>query len=203
MSTSSYTYGSIYNVQITPGTTWTPNTTLGTVTDPGIASSTICVLQNVGLGQSLISTTALSGASVTISSIPAGFSELLLHVYGMTNATANGNYRIQINAANFSVYTKTEDTSVSTVSGNLITTTSALLRTDARNMFTLRIAQPSNSAINVKSFQMYGSFVNSASAWSSLNIAGIDNSGTNVGSIVISNTGGSMTAGTAYLYGVR
>jgi hypothetical protein len=92
---------------------------------------------------------------------------------------------------------------MSTQTGSYIYTGNALTRTDNRNAFTFRIAQPTNSNTNVKSFQFYGSYVNSIGGWSSANYAGIDNSGFTVSSLALYNTGGNLSTGTALLYGVR
>ena len=50
-----------------------------------------------GAGMTLLSTTSLSGASVTISSISQSYKDLVIYIYGMTNATADGAFQIKVN----------------------------------------------------------------------------------------------------------
>ena len=49
-------------------------------------------------GMTLLSTTTLSGASTTISSISGSYTNLQILIYGVTNNTANGNFLLTFNA---------------------------------------------------------------------------------------------------------
>ena len=213
MSTSSYTYGSIYNVQITPGTTWTPNTTVGTVTDPGVASSSICVLPNIGTANVLISTTALSGTSTTISSIPVGFKQLRLILSGIS-PSANDRLQLSWNSnsgisswANWAyagaATTLNTQTQLNTTSAYLSSTRNVRTSNGTSSWFVdiYDYANPNTAHPGI-----FGGFYLEGTNYEE-NINGVvtfNGSGGAMTSLVVKFNGTTTFAGgTAYLYGVR
>ena len=58
-----------------------------------------------GGGMTLLSTTALSGASTTISGISGSYNNLFAFIYGVNNATANGDFRCAPNGNTSSSHT--------------------------------------------------------------------------------------------------
>ena len=213
ISTSSYTYGSIYNVQITPGTTWTPNTALGVFTDPGVASSSLLVLQNIGVGQVLISTTPLSGTSTTISSIPSGFKNLRLILSGIS---PSANDRLQLSWNSNSAISSWANWAYAGAATTLNTQTQ--LNTTSAYLSSTRNVRTSNGTSSW--FVDIYDYANPSTAHPGI-FGGFYLEGTNYeeninGVVTFNGSGGAMTslvvkfngtntfaAGTAYLYGVR
>jgi hypothetical protein len=157
-------------------------------------------------GMTLISTTTLSGASTTLSNIPRNYSKLLLTIYGMTNATADGVLRINPNAGATGSFWGTKITNITVLGvadgwiGYGATNGS---RTNADNCVELEITNHNNILTSMRAVKLIGSY------YSTTHI-GITNSGsiyqvggTQITSLVISNTGGSWSTGTALLYGVN
>jgi hypothetical protein len=157
----------------------------------------------------LISTTSLSGASVTLSSIPATYRNIYLVIYGATNATANGRLRIAVNNTTNTVQQVfTEATGASggaananndyAFEGNWARTVS---RTDANNSCTVTFFDYANTSA-------YKTFISAYGAKDTNNDNVIDVSGgiyrsnSAISSLVISNTGGNFSTGTVLLYGV-
>jgi hypothetical protein len=69
-----------------------------------VYSGSAWVTKSGSSGMTLLSTTTLSGASTTISSINQTYTELLVYFYGVSNATADGKFRIDINSDGQNVY---------------------------------------------------------------------------------------------------
>jgi hypothetical protein len=163
-----------------------------------------------GAGMTLITpAVTLSGASTTISSISQNYKTLVAFIYGMTNATANGIFRIAVNgatnqAAGVQIYNNGNSaTGPVTIGGNTyINTVVGLTRTDATNSMYLQINNYTNAAV----FQNYNfnGFIRSSSpgdmqffqSGSVGNLAAVT-------SLVFSNAGGNMSTGTVLLYGVN
>lgn len=155
-------------------------------------------------GMTLISTTSLSGASVTLSSIPQTYVSLYLVLYGLTNATANGVNRVDLNGATTGL-----DTS-GTFGGSGSTRSSRIengdgtstLRTDSTNVYVIEIDNYT-STTNHKVGKNYGGFLDATSTDQTFNYGFRFRSNTAISSIVISNSGGNLSTGTALLYGVK
>jgi hypothetical protein len=156
-------------------------------------------------GMTLISTTSLTGASVTLSSIPQTYVSLYLVMSGLTNATGNGVNRLALNAVtnltstiglyNISVSTR-NDTRLELSDG------SSTLRTDANNIFVVQIDNYTSST-SYKTGLTRGSILNSSSSRIQFNYSFVFRSNTAISSIVIDNDGGNLSTGTALLYGVK
>jgi hypothetical protein len=157
-----------------------------------------------GGGMTLLSTTTLSGASTTISGIVSGYEQLFVRGFGQTNATAEGVFRVAINAAtNLSSYAGVSPTpaavDVNQTRINLMGEgANAIARTGGNNIFTLIIDNYASSTA-FKSYVTYGAGEdNIASIY-----GGYFKSNTAITSLVFDNTGGSLSGGTIQIYGVK
>jgi hypothetical protein len=163
-------------------------------------------------GMTLLSTTTLSGATTTISSINQGYVNLFIQVYGVTNATADGKLELGPNGdfgtgdASF-MFGTDQSTSVQSNSYspiNLTTATWNQTRTDANNVRTITFNNYASTTYK-KSYTMYGMFnasqtsfpqaVHHAGAYNSTSLA--------ITSLVFRNTGGNLSTGTVLVYGVK
>lgn len=159
-------------------------------------------------GLTLLSTTALSGATVTIPSIVQTYKSLRMVIYGVTNATANGVMRIAPNGnTTGSSYVSTDSVGASFVSSvNRVTYlnlgSTAWDRTASTNVATVQIDNYTSST-NYKPINAYGFANETSGSVMSFNIGGAFVSNTAVTSLVFSNAGGNLSTGTVLLYGVN
>jgi hypothetical protein len=156
----------------------------------------------------LLSTTTLSGASTTISSISGSYKNLYVVIFGVTNATANGNFRIAPN--NSSTITSSSaliDGLATTFKGNyfiLYGTLNAYRpdRTSATNAYAFTIDNYASTTAN-KTISASGIYTNAEGD----NVAAIAGAGilttSAITSLVFSNSGGNLSTGTVLLYGVN
>jgi hypothetical protein len=157
-------------------------------------------------GMTLISTTTLSGASVTLSSIPSGYINLVLTVKKATNSTADGYFAIEPNALGATGYNWTS----AVVNGSVYSDTSTRVRTP--------LVQGRTNDANAITTTFYNHEQNDWTAWSMVggylvaavsDYRGLNNAGYSyvptsaITSLKILNTGGNWAGGTAYLYGVK
>ena len=159
----------------------------------------------------LLSTTTLSGSSTTVSSISGSYKNLYVIVTGMTNATANGAFRVAINGS-----TNTSSSGgvfyanaaggqailyndyTSRYAGN----NSGLLRTDANNSMMFTIFDYASTTAP-KLFQSIVSGLDGNSSNYFQQLSGGYNSNSAVTSMVFSNSGGNWSTGTVLIYGVN
>jgi hypothetical protein len=149
-------------------------------------------------GMTLLSTTSLTGTSVTVSSIPSGYQDLRIVISGVTNDTNNATLQMQFNGQTGSVY------SVGTSSGTQINVSTTQLRTGGKN----------TSAITVFD---YTSLLPKAIMYTSATRNGADTQVVANGSIqsafettvavtsltLFCNSSENITAGTIKIYGVK
>jgi hypothetical protein len=162
-------------------------------------------------GMTLLSTTSLSGATTTISSISQSYNHLFLYIYGMTNATASGSFRIAPNANTGITNNFGSGNSASVVTsvpnsylypfGSDITFVRPLLSSNA-NAIGLTIYNYSSTA-GYKSFSSSGIALNSASTQIATFGSGGIQTASGITSLDFSNAGGNMSTGTILLYGVK
>jgi hypothetical protein len=159
-------------------------------------------------GMTLLSTTTLSGSSTTIS-VGSGYNSVFGLIYGVTNNTADGELYIAINNENTSftgsgVARYPSTSYVTGVSSGYLSLSQgySTKRTDANNAWTFQIDNYT-STTNHKPVQYYGTYINNDSAAQSLNMAGGYRSNSAVTSLVFSASGGTFSAGTVLLYGVK
>ena len=156
-------------------------------------------------GLTLISTTTLSGATTTLSSIPQTYVSLYLVVTGVTGNTSNAQVRIlPNNVNNLTNYSFIEAAvAASPTNGTLRLSDALTLRTDANNAWAVQLHNYTSST-TFKPFSASGFFVSSASANLSMLSGGAFRSNTAISSIVL-DYGGTNTfaGGTVLLYGVK
>lgn len=164
-----------------------------------------------GGGMTLLSTTTLSGASTTISSISQSYNSLIAIIYGVTNATANGLFRLQPNASGtISTWTGVQmyGSAASSVIGlqlgniNLFTPDGGLVRTDSNNAWFVQIDNYT-STTNYKPLTFRGVNLPTTGTTGAINFAGGINTNSAITSLLFTNTGGNFSTGTVLLYGVK
>ncbi len=161
-----------------------------------------------GGGMTLLSTTTMSGATVTLSNISQSYEELFIKIYGMTNDSTNINFIFKPNGtANLAVGPKIEGTTVGQYAEQNIQLngSSGLLRTGGENVWAISI-QNYNSTARNKTYSYQGYMVNSASSafYGVMSAGGIKIASSAITSLEFSNSSGvSFTGGTILLYGVK
>lgn len=174
----------------------------------GLAWTTIS-----GGGMTLLSTTTLSGATVTINSISQSYNDLIIYIYGQTNATANGQLRCYARntaaAATFDTTMNYTDNTNSVNYGIPVlnrndSSATRIKRTDATNSWIMRISNYTATGI-AKPFIYYGSYMNENDIMEASNGAGGFYTATNpvVDSLLLQNNGGNFSTGTVKIYGVK
>ena len=159
----------------------------------------------------LLSTTTLSGSSTTISGISGSYNNLFVLVTGMTNASANGSFRVAINGSttgsvstgafyanaaggSFTLY----NDYTSRYAGN----NSGLLRTDANNAYMLTIFDYASTTAYKTYQNIFMGLDGNSSNYIQQGQGGYY-SNSAVTSIVFSNAGGTWSTGTVRVYGVK
>ena len=161
-------------------------------------------------GMTLLSTTTLSGASVTIGSIDQTYVNLMVLIYGVTNSTASGSFRIAPNGTTngFSALTAAYNTAgagLSALADSYLRPSTAynILNSSAVNSFTVDI-QNYASATSYKSIQYNLNYTATAGGDFTNEVQnGAFKSNTAISSLVFTNTGGNFSAGTVLVYGVK
>lgn len=158
-----------------------------------------------GGGMTLISTTTLSGASTTLSSIPQTYNSLYLVITGLTCNTSDGILRCLPNGVdNLSNYNTLVAGAVSSRSNTTIRITDTQYsRTDANNAWALSFNNYTSTA-SFKPFDFYGFYVETGLANYSNAGFGAYRSNTAITSLEFDNFGfGTFASGTILLYGVK
>lgn len=160
-----------------------------------------------GGGMTLLSTTTLSGATTTISSISQAYNSLFLIMFGVT-AAGNGIMRCAPNGST----TTTTSTGVYADGGSpaffsaqnsyLFFTTGGWDGTNSNNSVALTINNYTSST-NYKSINHYGYFRNASGDDGHYVIGGGIETNTAITSLVFSQAGGNLSTGTVLLYGVK
>ena len=162
-------------------------------------------------GMTLLSTTSLSGATTTISSISQDYKELFIYVYGVTNATANGALQVAPNNATTSnvraeVYyvSSPESTATNGASGGKINFSAGqnIDRTSPNNAWVLRLPNYASTE-SMKPYQISGGFLGVGGGYNGFTAGGIYYSTTAISSLVFNNSGGNLSTGTVLVYGVK
>jgi len=156
-------------------------------------------------GMTLISTTSLSGATVTLSSIPQTYNQLLLIVEGAQAATG-GYFRVAPNGNTTSsdnVIVEYSGGGSTGTQGNqgYIRTYTALNNGTASSQLVWNFPRYASSQSR-KSASYYGGFLDGGGG-NKTEFGGVKYEVGAITSLVLSMTGGNLSAGTAYLYGVK
>jgi hypothetical protein len=162
-------------------------------------------------GMTLLSTTSLSGATTTISSIDQTYNCLQAVIYGVTNATESGNFRCAPNgsaslavgagsgkygAGNFAASGLNQDRIDFTIN-------TAPVFNNANNVYFLQIDNYAN-ATNHKTFYSSSGYAGVSGTTSAAQImSGSIQTNSAISSLVFSSVGGNLSTGTVLLYGVK
>ena len=162
-----------------------------------------------GGGMTLLSTTTLSGASTTVSSISGSYKDLIIHVNGMqTAATSYAVYFKPNNSGSISsaAGVKSQSATSSTegyASSNIaINRTGDFLGSNSTNAFTIRVYNYA-SADAVKNYQFASQFQNSSGNIETKNEQGGIQTSSAITSWVTATDASSFNAGTIKIYGVN
>ena len=151
-------------------------------------------------GMTLLSTTTLSGASTTISSINQTYQHLYVIVYGVTNATTDGNTIIRANSESSIYYgTNIRNTTIGTTAGGGITFEQGT-RTSVVNINAVTFwdyADTFSSERHLVSGIGYTPGNTNFQTWGGLATASA------VSSLYFYNTGGNFSTGTVEVWGIK
>jgi hypothetical protein len=160
-------------------------------------------------GMTLLSTTTLSGASTTISSISGAYTHLFGIFYGVTNNTADGTMYMQYNSASLSTITTQYSNSLfyNFESSDYVRFTydSAALRptrTDSNNAWSFTIENYANTSF-WKPIYLQGGWTRSSGNKGAVHGGGVMQTNSAISSLVFLNDGGTFASGTVLLYGVK
>ena len=164
-------------------------------------------------GMTLLSTTTLSGATTTISSISQSYTYLYGIVFGVTNANAAGHFRIApngstnitsqiINGTN-TIYTYYNADYFYLATGGG-TGADQPLNTNANNVWMFQIDNYASTS-GRKAVTTRGGYVSNNSSPSQRPLFGVGSIETNtaISSLTFSNSSGNLSTGTVLLYGVK
>ena len=158
-------------------------------------------------GMTLLSTTTLSGATTTISSIDQTYVNLIIFISGVTNATADGMFRIAPNGStNLVTGARSQNLSFTGSFQNdywtLTDASNSPTRTNASNNYALTINNYA-STTRPKPISHCGGYISGAYGETTAASAGYINTTSAISSLVISNGGGNLSTGTVLVYGVK
>ena len=164
-----------------------------------------------GGSMTLLSTTALSGATTTISSIDQTYKNLYVRVSNAGNATANGVFRCKINTS-FATYWACTNTTFAIsntnagtgadylqLSGGVSTDRTLTLYTE----YIFQIYNYATTSMYFKNFIWSGAFVDTSGTNTFNQGRGVMNYNAGISQLEFSNSGGNLNNGTVYIYGVN
>jgi hypothetical protein len=150
-----------------------------------------------GGGLTLLSTTTLSGASTTISSISQSYKNLYIYAYGLTNSTSNGIFRVATNGSTNAYISGTYGATNYDVADVGYIQNGKTYSKDANfTNFTIVINYYSESVRN-KVVQVFGYTDGSFNSGGMIQSA----SAFGVNELTFSNSGGNWASGTVKIYG--
>jgi hypothetical protein len=156
-------------------------------------------------GMTLISTTTLSGATTTLSSIPQTYNSLFLVVAGMTANTSNALFRLKPNdSTSISSYTQLNNSAIANYEATFVRLSDGdTLRTNANNVWAISIDNYT-STTRFKPLSVIGRYVNAASANFNHSVLGSIITNSAITSLVFDYEGtNTFAGGTILLYGVK
>jgi hypothetical protein len=156
-------------------------------------------------GMTLISTTTMSGTSVTLSSIPQTYNSLYLVITGVSYASGSNNFRLKPNNVdNLADYNYLMAGTVNTAS-NIVNLSGQdnLSQTDVNNVWTMQWDNYTSST-RYKTFNFTSTFLNNTASRKIVFAAGVFKSNTALTSLVFDVEGTvAFSTGTILLYGVK
>lgn len=160
-----------------------------------------------GGGMTLLSTTSLTGASTTISSINQTYTDLRVIVYGWTGDFNNVRNFLRLNGISTSTYRCVFSSSYQTAN-YVFSPTSAVLTNNvndavATSTYVFTIPNYTNTSIT-KVVQYYGfNYDNNTPSFESFNASASTEITSAISSLVFSRGSGNLTGGTVLVYGVK
>jgi hypothetical protein len=161
-----------------------------------------------GGGMTLLSTTTLSGASTTISSIDQTYKDLQVVIHGTSNASANYYPYFKPNAgsslATYSNLINSGGSAITQAQSDSDFGMNYALRaqSNTKNVFVVTVYNYATTTM-VKNFDSSGFQVNSGSVEESIFSQGTFDTTSAITSLVISTSAGTYNAGTVLIYGVK
>jgi hypothetical protein len=161
-------------------------------------------------GMTLLSTTTLSGASTIITGISQAFTDLRLVFSGVTNSTADGDFRLHFNSALTSVVQRARidgatNLALSTATYQWITPADnsyRYLRTSTDNINVVDIPLYSDDTVN-HIYTSYSYYKRVGDVHYTQHIFGGMYGAGKISSVEIINTGGNWAGGTCRIYGIN
>jgi len=159
-----------------------------------------------GGGMTLLSTTSLTGASTTISSIDQTYNNLFVVISGVTNATADGNFALDPNSDNtltYDVYSRGATFNNGAAESLFLNyfNTYQPLRTSNVNTWALLISNYASTTTR-KPYNYTGGYTTSVNLYPTIGY-GIISTTTAISALKFSNSGGNLSTGTVLVYGVK
>jgi hypothetical protein len=158
-------------------------------------------------GMTLINTggTTLTGASVTISSIPATYKELYIYLENAVPATNDVQFNMRFNSDTSSIYNsiRSVDTTISKTGADKLGISFNISNTSSNGIGIVRIPNYFSTTAP-KSYFSHSLFTYhpTTTQWLVSMITGIYNSTSAISSITLFPSSGNWTSGTAFVYGV-
>jgi len=157
-----------------------------------------------GGGMTLLSTTTMSGAVTTISSISGSYKQLYVIWYGMTNATGSGYMEMKFNntgnySGNKSIGSSGSPTSQAENNVSIVRISYGTTNNTNANNFAAMTINDYASTSNRKTFTISYSYSTSEI----IDYTGAFLNNAAISELNFSNTGGDWTAGTVKIYGVN
>jgi hypothetical protein len=158
-------------------------------------------------GMTLLSTTTLSGASTTISSIDQTYTNLNVFVYGIT-MSADATVKIEPNAATSSVWSVINYANITdgpAAGGFNITSSNGsyeLESTDSNNAWSIQFFNYASSA-SQKPISAVGGYVNETGSTGGFSNNGYYKAATAISSLKFTTSTGTFSGGTVLIYGVK
>jgi len=158
-------------------------------------------------GMTLLSTTTLSGASTTVSSISQAYTNLEIWVYGQTNASSDAGTQIRPNAATnlvFNTGTSNNNGTFGTVgqTDTVIQSNQAYARNDANNFTMARISNYTSST-NFKGLSYINGYLRDNSTYNVTQYSGVIRTNTAISSLVFIKDGSqTWLTGTVKIWGM-
>jgi hypothetical protein len=155
-------------------------------------------------GMTLLSTTTLSGASTTISSISQSYKSLMFVITGVTCGSNGQFFGAPNNNTTNIQFAGVQGAGGSATGGSnsrVVFSLNNTLANDANNAWTL-LFDNYTSTTAFKPFELYGRFIENDSSSKAVIFGGIFSSTTNISSMVFTHSGGNFSGGTVLTYGV-
>lgn len=158
-------------------------------------------------GMTLLSTTTLSGATTTISSIDQSYVNLFAVISGVTNATGNGIFRVAPNGSTNITWQQFVANGVITYQGFAYlflgdSTVTTVGSGNNLNIFTLNISNYASTTA-YKTVDVTFGYNDPGNSQITGGSFGYTRTTSGITSLVFSNTGGNLSTGTVLLYGVK